>query len=511
MATEKNQTYDYFDPVFDGTLEAPIDTEYTLPDYCPDIQKILKCETVPELSSYQISEDTLTCEGVCDVHLLYLDAKGTQLRTFDFRKEFTASAQVKMTAEKAVAWVSPSISHMTCRAASARRIELHLAVSLRALAVVQKQEVIPTEFESDGVEQLVVAQPATQAVNALTHRFTVEDTLSLKNGKPPIETILRKEVFCRVSDRRMADGMMTVTGSLDLSFLYLSSVDGVTIEKFTSSIDFTQSIECSGAIDDCIVDFHALAGECSVQPQEDDMGEHTAVSVVCKVFLSAFLYRPCQLQAVTDAYGTIAPLSLHSTQTALMQAEEVYSETLKKKITLAVQEDEMEKVLDLWCEHDTVQTTCEKGRLTFRVQCKACLLYQGVGGKLCYLEKPVDYNSVTELSHTETCKTTTTSHTELWEYRIADRTTVEMTLESNVSVFLYRRTAVSYVSSASPAPDAAPYSEDSRFAVYYATQGETLWEIAKSHRTSLSALREQNDLYEDTVPENRPLILCCRS
>lgn len=73
---QKTQPYDTFDPVFDGSFEVPIDTEYNLPDYCPDIQKVLKCRVVPELSSYGVSEDTLRCEGVCDIRVLYLDAKG---------------------------------------------------------------------------------------------------------------------------------------------------------------------------------------------------------------------------------------------------------------------------------------------------------------------------------------------------------------------------------------------------------------------------------------------------
>ena len=61
---QKTQPYDTFDPVFDGSCEVPIDPESNLPDYCPDIQKGLKCRVVPELASYGVSEDTLRSEGV---------------------------------------------------------------------------------------------------------------------------------------------------------------------------------------------------------------------------------------------------------------------------------------------------------------------------------------------------------------------------------------------------------------------------------------------------------------
>ena len=42
QAQIKTAPYEYFDPVFDGQYEAPVDIEYNLPDYCPDIHKILK-------------------------------------------------------------------------------------------------------------------------------------------------------------------------------------------------------------------------------------------------------------------------------------------------------------------------------------------------------------------------------------------------------------------------------------------------------------------------------------
>ena len=201
---QKTQPYDTFDPVFDGSFEVPIDTEYNLPDYCPDIQKVLKCRVVPELSSYGVSEDTLRCEGVCDIRVLYLDAKGETLRCCDFTKEFSAAIKVRSAQEKAVAWVRASVEHITCRAVNARRLDLHLAVSLKALAVVQRQEQLTSGLEGEGIQVRGERHSVSQAVNALSHQFALEDRLPLKNGKPPMESILRKEISCRVTDCKLA-------------------------------------------------------------------------------------------------------------------------------------------------------------------------------------------------------------------------------------------------------------------------------------------------------------------
>ena len=41
--------------LFDGCQEQPLDLDVSLPDYCPDIQRILKCQVVPCISTHSIN------------------------------------------------------------------------------------------------------------------------------------------------------------------------------------------------------------------------------------------------------------------------------------------------------------------------------------------------------------------------------------------------------------------------------------------------------------------------
>lgn len=509
QAQIKTAPYEYFDPIFDGRYETPLDTEYNLPDYCTDIQKILKCRAVPEVSSYIITGDTLTCDGVCDIRVLYLDGKGDTVRCCEFTKDFTASVKLKSTEEKAVAYVQASMAHLTCRAVSARRIDLHAAVSLRVLAVVQKKELITCSLEDETIEKRGETFAAHQAVNAVCHQFTIEDTLPVKNGKPPIEAILHREVSCRVVESRMSDERLTVNGSADISFLYTSSVDGST-EKLSSSIDFSQIIECAGASEDCVCDLRVTAGESSVQPREDDVGEYTGVSVVVKVFLMAFLYKPCEVEIIDDAYSVKAPLELRYAQNAFTQIHGTSSEVLKKKCSLAVPDDEIQKILDIWCEQDTVQSVCEKAKLNYRVKYNICMLYMNAQGRIMYIEKQFDHSFTTELENQLAKRADTTWHTDMWEYRIVDRSTVEVSVETTVSSMLLSMNTVKFLTSAGVDENVPGFDVRPRFLIYYASGGERLWDIAKSHRALLSDIRNQNELFDDTVPDARPIIICNR-
>lgn len=509
QARIKTAPYEYFDPIFDGRYETPLDTEYNLPDYCTDIQKILKCRAVPEISSYMITGDTLTCDGVCDIRVLYLDGKGDTVRCCEFTKDFTASIKLKASEEKAVACVEASIAHLTCRAVSARRIDLHAAVSLNVLAVVQKKELITCSLEDETIEKRGETFSAHQAVNAVCHQFTIEDALPVKNGKPPIETILHREVSCRVIESRLSEQRLTVSGSADISLLYTSAVDSNT-EKLSASVDFSQIIECAGADEECICDLRIIAGESSIQPREDDVGEYTSISVMVKVFIMAFLYKSCEVEIINDAYSVKAPLELRYAQNAFTKIHGTSSEVLKKKCSLAVTEDEIQKVLDVWCEHDTVQAVCEKAKLDYRVKYNICMLYMNAQGRILYIEKQFDHSFTTDLGDQLAKKADTTWHTDLWEYRIADRNTVEVSVETTANSVLVSMNNVKYLTSAGVDENAPAFDIRPRFLIYYASGGEKLWDIAKNHRALLGDIRAQNELFDDTVPESRPIIICNR-
>ena len=55
--------------VFEGNSEQAVDLDFSLPDYCPDIERILKCRICPSVMSKNISGDRLDVDGVAVIRL----------------------------------------------------------------------------------------------------------------------------------------------------------------------------------------------------------------------------------------------------------------------------------------------------------------------------------------------------------------------------------------------------------------------------------------------------------
>ena len=61
------------------TAEQPIDADITLPDYCPDIRRVLKCLVTPRITAVQTAGDRATADGSAGVCVIYTDEQETSV------------------------------------------------------------------------------------------------------------------------------------------------------------------------------------------------------------------------------------------------------------------------------------------------------------------------------------------------------------------------------------------------------------------------------------------------
>ena len=71
--------------------EQSIELDYVLPDYYPEIFKILKCFTSPKIASYSVSGSKLTYELCVNIKIAYNDENSCTVHVVDQKMMFTKS------------------------------------------------------------------------------------------------------------------------------------------------------------------------------------------------------------------------------------------------------------------------------------------------------------------------------------------------------------------------------------------------------------------------------------
>ena len=87
----KKESISIANMMVDKSEDCAICSEFTLPDYCPDMAVILKCFTYPRLQNRQWSGDKLLIDGNAIARILYLDAERRSIRSVEFAVPFTCA------------------------------------------------------------------------------------------------------------------------------------------------------------------------------------------------------------------------------------------------------------------------------------------------------------------------------------------------------------------------------------------------------------------------------------
>ena len=137
--------------LFEGNCEQAVDTELTLPDYCPDIGRLLKCRLVPMITSRQVNFDSLAVEGTARISVIYLDDRDKKIRCCDRDYPFKASVPYDGGTENVRLLAEARVDYVNCRAVSQRKLDIHGAFTVHMTAVCRKENEIGAGVEVEGL------------------------------------------------------------------------------------------------------------------------------------------------------------------------------------------------------------------------------------------------------------------------------------------------------------------------------------------------------------------------
>ena len=136
--------------LFEGNCEQAVDTELTLPDYCPDIGRLLKCRLVLMITSRQVNFDSLVVEGAARISVMYLDDRDKKLRCCDRDYPFRASVPYDGSTDHCGLLAAAHVDYVNCRAVSQRKLDIHGAFTVHMTAVCRRENGLVTDVEGDG-------------------------------------------------------------------------------------------------------------------------------------------------------------------------------------------------------------------------------------------------------------------------------------------------------------------------------------------------------------------------
>lgn len=480
--------------VLDTVAEQLADVDLTLPDYCPDIKKILKCSLTPKLQSKSLSGGQLRVDGFCVVNVLYVEGDHDTIRCCEQSVNFSQSFSLRDTPETYAVLTATKPEYINCRALSPRRLVMHGAFSLYVKVLATESVSLYTPPENLQVLERRLDCADLQAF--CQEQFTVSEEISAAD-KPPVEAILHTSVTAGVNDVKAVTGKLMINGELNLRMFYLCDVETGETAKLEYLLPFNQIIDCEGVDENT----HNLLGcevmSYDVRLKNDVMSEKPLIILDAKLCMTGEGYASREETLICDAYSTdYVCVPQFDNLRAVTEVHPV-AEGFMEKLTMRVDSGRIAKILDIYADSLMLNAAAIDGGVKVSGKINLCMLALDEKNVPLFVERSCDYEH--RLASADGCDSLTFGKARAagLSYRLADDNTAEIRMELKITGGAMKNETVRVVTEVEIAEDQPIASDNCTLTLYYAGEGENLWSIAKAHNTRLDLLMQENN--RDTI------------
>ncbi|MBQ6863507.1 MAG: DUF3794 domain-containing protein [Clostridia bacterium] len=494
---QKNAFFGYKRKVFHEVKEATAATELNLPDYYPDICKILCCRVTPSTENKQKQEDRLSVDGIALVRLLY-SAEDKSLHCFETTVRYAKETRYQGALDNDVFNAEQKTESVNYRAIGPRKVEVKASVSV--VFEVFRVCTIPSFDDCDEKTEKLCTEKSMIGITSfanvslvINEDFVVRED-RLKNAKIVHETV---DVLC--SDYKTVHDKILMKGSIEITVLCLQENSNV-IFKMNESVPFSQVTEVVGLQegDHCEIVCNVLkssisltdSGECSVNVCVDCTIESQREETVC---------------IISDMYCVEKGTDVHYTNADIQISERRFSEIFSVSAALDTDASQEAQVTAVFCADIKHTTSFTEGQLKINGLAEVICVFRNQDAYI-YLTRnvPVEYEKTfSDMKQCDTllqltCKNVSCMRTD-GNWSVA--------LDLSCSGTLNATEFITYVDNCTVQDDLISTDDSDLISIYFAEAGENAWSIAKENRVSYTRVKDNNGLDCDVLSSSKTLLL----
>ncbi len=481
--------------------------ETIVPDYCPDIARIIDASGCLFLRKYELTDGKVSVSGSIKMTLLYMAEDGIRSLDYAMALDYTLEGRLSGASE---VMLEGKIDSCEVRMLNPRkvfsRVSVNVCVTPYAPATITACGDV-AEKEAYKIETLCETHEVSLIQAVREKDFVFSEEVVLSSAKEPIRDILRTKSKLRVTECSSVGSKLILKGIACLEMLYLTQ--GGTLAQLSSELPFSQIVDgLDGADGELLCDASLRLTGCEVRIGSENAPDD-AHTVSLKLMICAFvlLRRTQKLCCIADLYSTAYDLSAKSEQVELSPSPETFirTQTVREQIETGVA---VQSILCADVSFGSAALTQSDAGSTLRTSALIKVLYLDESGSPLLAERRVEVTLDTDVSAalraSVRCVCAGDISASISASGIEVRFPAEFTLISSVAPCYPCLTALS------AEERKEPDGETPSLVLRMLKKGETLWNLAKQYRTTVEDILKANELPEEAAAAIGQMLLIPR-
>lgn len=479
--------------------------EISLPEWCSDIKKILKCIVQPWISSVNVGGATVTATGNADIRLIYV-GEDDKIDCYTCQQEISISAKTDNLSQDATVCARAKTNYVNCRATSQRKvtIEANIAVSFNIYDS-EKRE-IPTNCEGCGLQTKNQWINYEQLISVKEKLFDMGETAKVPSDSGAVGKILHTSSYAVLDSQKAVSDKLLIKGQLYTRVLYCSADGDGRVSKFTHAMPISQIIDVPGVDENSRCDIYLRVMCLSVRTKQGS-SEQGLLEIGAKVACEIKCTLPSKVSTIQDCYSIS-----HETEAKYSMGEFFHrvgtvdqQKTVKKLIDIP--SGDIANITDIWCNEATSSMTGKGDSIKGECSLNISILYVDSKSVPQYAEKTVDFTFESKIKEKyDTLKCYMQCFTRAIEGKVVSSDKIEIRTENAITAEVYSPASTRYLVSIDPVKE-KDNKDIAALTLYFPTKGESIWDIARRYSTTVQAIKKENSIESDTIESEEMMLI----
>ena len=497
---ENYQSLEKCQPV---TVEQNSQAEFAVPEYMPEILRIVKSEATARIESCRTVGNRVTIDGVCEMRAVYTSEDGG-IYTLTQTENFTRHCENGLFDGACDVTAKTAVNYVNCRATATRRAEIKASLLISLTAWRAKTVSTVCSGACKNLEEKCVPVVASSLGCRKTRRFAMSDTVSFTM---PASFIISSKACAVCGEIRKINNKIMIKGEAVVEIVYVPAGDKNAAERLRHTLPVNQILEFEGMEERYTGDVTLRCTACEVLLRSDGDGICRSADIALGVDACVTMWETKEFAVINDAYSVGSAVELKKERCSFVSPVCELNETETVNSVVQIGGEGVSAVLDAVAEAGEPAVECKNGELCVSGSIKLAMLIRDSGGSLSGYEKMLDYTVSKKLENecgalVASPSVTVTSA----DWSVNGDSAVEVRIEISVCGTVFSESAVEAVTGITFC-DAPVKRSKNAVTVYFPEKEENLWSIARRYNTTVKAIARENAIEGDSTGDLKILFI----
>lgn len=500
----ENEKYCSLKRTYDTTIEECVEAELSLPEYMPEILRIIRSQAVPKINSFQTVGERVTVDGSCELTMIY-EGSDNCIYTFSQVRSFTRYCENSAFSVAEDVRVKTSLKFVNCRATNTKRAEIKAGIGITVSAYSKIEESILLLGNSQGIEERKQEISAMSLGCKKSKMFSMSDTFNLENETAAF--LVRANAVSVLGEVRKISNKLMIKGETIVEIAFVPNEDKTTIKKVRRILPINQILEFEGMEEHFTGDVTLDVTAVDVIIKNDSQSEGRSLDVAVSINAGITMWEQKDLCVITDAYAINGAINLTYSKMKFYSALDAIRDTYIYKGNIDVSKIGADCVLDAFCEESEPVLSFGDGTIAVTGSLKVTMLLRDSQGGIVTTEKMLDYRyeRKAECTSLETDCVPSVSVSS-FECVLKNKDQIDVKAEMQINCSVFGETELSVVTDICEG-EKSEKTINSAITIYFPEFEESLWDIAKRYNTTVESIVLENNLEGDTTGNIKMLFI----